>query len=420
VPTAIYLRISSDPHLQRAGVDRQRFDCEMMVAKRGWPEPEVFEDNDVSAWSGRRRPAWERMLGDLHRLDAIVAWDLDRLVRQPRDLERLLDACAEAGVSRVATAQGDLDLTSDSGRLHARIMAAVAAKESDDKSRRIKRAVRDRAERGQWTGGARVPFGYVSPGPGQLELSDDAPMVRAAYEHVLAGGSLAELVRRGGPKTTPGWRYLLLSPTLAGLTSTGDRGSWPALVDLGTWTDCKAMLEAPDRRMHRGTDRRHWLSGLLVCWRCDEALTRRARDGGHRYVCKGCRRTSIEATAVEQYVEQAILAAAPTVSAPPSLVVPPAEGGADDPLGSRLSELAAMYATGALTRAEWEAARAAVRAAEPPVPPRATPTPQLTAEAWASWDAMERHQAASWLLDRIVVGAGPAPTADRLQFAWVR
>ncbi|MCV7259523.1 recombinase family protein [Mycobacterium shimoidei] len=61
---AVYLRISSDPTGQQQGVTRQREDCLKLCADRGWT-PVEFVDNDVSASSGKKRPAYERMLDDV-------------------------------------------------------------------------------------------------------------------------------------------------------------------------------------------------------------------------------------------------------------------------------------------------------------------------------------------------------------------
>lgn len=46
-----------DPDGQRAGVERQRVDCEALCADRGWEIAHYFEDNDRSAYSGKRRTA---------------------------------------------------------------------------------------------------------------------------------------------------------------------------------------------------------------------------------------------------------------------------------------------------------------------------------------------------------------------------
>ena len=69
-------------------------------------------DDDVSAWNGRKRPAYERLLGALEagQITAVAVYDLDRLHRQPRDLERFFDICDRAGIRDLASVAGDVDL----------------------------------------------------------------------------------------------------------------------------------------------------------------------------------------------------------------------------------------------------------------------------------------------------------------------
>src|ERR1039458_154791 len=90
---AIYTRISDDRTGSHLGVTRQREDCEALAQRLGWPASDYYEDNDLSAYSGKPRPEYRRMLDDLRsgRIDAIVAWHPDRLYRSPRDLEELID-----------------------------------------------------------------------------------------------------------------------------------------------------------------------------------------------------------------------------------------------------------------------------------------------------------------------------------------
>ena len=421
---ALYLRISSDPYNLRAGVDRQMADCRQIAESRGWSPVEVYEDNDRSAWSGKR-PAWEMMLADITagRVTGVIAWDMDRLIRQPRDLERFLDVCAAARLTSVITAQGDIDLTSHDGQLHARILAAVAKKESDDKSRRVRRAKLDMSENGRWQGG-RPPFGYRAVGDRLEVVEEDAAVVREAAAWVLGGGSLRKLAQRGvGPKSQQGWRVTLLSKTIMGIGSGGRPGNWEPIIDEQTGADLRALLSDPNRLTHRGSQLAHWLQGLLVCGPCERAMKRSTINGKARYNCAHCMRVSISATPVEEFVEGAIIEAAPTVGAPPAPeLIPPKGDGV--PLGGPdvLTDLAQMYARGEITRAEWVAAReVAVR----PVAPIITPaTPVITDELWATWGPVERRRAARWLLARVVVHpAAAAPRGhltDRIEFDWVR
>ncbi|MDK6924063.1 recombinase family protein, partial [Escherichia coli] len=65
-------------------------------------------------------------------IDAIICWDLDRLTRQPWQLEEWIDRAEEQGL-KLVTANGDADLATDGGRMYARIKAAVARGEIERK-----------------------------------------------------------------------------------------------------------------------------------------------------------------------------------------------------------------------------------------------------------------------------------------------
>ena len=53
VKAGVYTRISSDPSGQRAGVDRQRADCEAHCEARGWEIVEVFATMTSPPTGGR-------------------------------------------------------------------------------------------------------------------------------------------------------------------------------------------------------------------------------------------------------------------------------------------------------------------------------------------------------------------------------
>src|SRR6266487_473301 len=85
-----YARISEDSEL---GVTRQQADTRSLVQLRQWKLQQTYQDNDTSAYQPKIiRPDFERMLDDLESgvIQGIVVWDLDRLVRQPSDLERII------------------------------------------------------------------------------------------------------------------------------------------------------------------------------------------------------------------------------------------------------------------------------------------------------------------------------------------
>src|SRR3954464_4593695 len=99
---AIYARISSDDGTALGGA-RPVEDCRKLAAELGWEVAEEYVDNDVSAYSGKRRPAYERMLADIcdgYR-DAVLVYHVDRLTRRPIELEQFVETVTAAGVRHV-------------------------------------------------------------------------------------------------------------------------------------------------------------------------------------------------------------------------------------------------------------------------------------------------------------------------------
>src|SRR4051812_23619759 len=99
---ALYCRISKDRLAEGLGVERQEKDLRRLCRERDWAVVDTFIDNDVSASDPRvTRPAFERMLAAVQAgsIDVVAAWDDDRLVRQPVELERFFTVIDDAGAT---------------------------------------------------------------------------------------------------------------------------------------------------------------------------------------------------------------------------------------------------------------------------------------------------------------------------------
>jgi DNA invertase Pin-like site-specific DNA recombinase len=266
--TSLYLRISEDRR-EGAGVERQEKECRELADRLGWEVAAVLTDNDVSAYSGKRRPGYEKLLESIRsgQTEAVICWHADRLHRQPKELEPYIELCDSHGVQNAAVRAGKVDLTTASGQLNARMLRAVAYYESQHKAERIRSAHRQIAENGQWHGGMR-PFGYEADGTTVRET--EAAEVKRLAAAVIRGQSLrslaVELNERGVPSVTGvKWtsarlRAMLLRPRLAGLRQ--HRGKiigpavWPPILSRETHDALKAILGDPARRTGGGGGRR--------------------------------------------------------------------------------------------------------------------------------------------------------------------
>lgn len=321
---AIYLRVSLDLTGEGLAVERQREDCERLVQGRGWSLVETYVDNSISATDkAKARPAYDQMVADYNagKFDALVCWDLDRLTRQPRQLEDWIDAAEERGLLLV-TANGEADLSTDGGRMYARIKAAVARAEVERKGARQSRAQRQRAGQGRPPRGVRAT-GYTLNGD---VIPAEAKAVRAVFEAFATGASLkaiaaalsgAERVtrdvgdgnhiqvlpanvpalptRNGKPWNPSSVTGILRNPRYAGWSVLAGeivrdesgrpvRGQWEPIVPDSLWLDVQRRLDDPERRSNRaGTERKHLGSGLYLCGICGEPV----KAHGGRYRCAG-------------------------------------------------------------------------------------------------------------------------------------
>lgn len=382
---AVYARISQDRAGDELGVRRQLTDCRAEAERRGWVVAEEYVDDDVSAYSGKRRPAYDRMLADIEAgsRDAVLVWHMDRLHRRPLELEHFADVCARAGVRDVVTISGDVDLANGDGLLLARLLAAVAANESHAKSRRIARKAQEVAESGRPMMGGPRPFGFLDDRV--THHPTEAPVVRELAARALAGEALTSLsswLQESGVRTVGGneWRtttvrQLLTNPRMWGMRvhrrQVIGAAVWEPIITAEQGERLRRLLLDPARRTNR-TARRYLLSGMLTCGKCGKPLRSTPKNGVRRYGCTmgpdfgGCGGVFIYAEMLERFIADAVLyhldgpamQQAVTPSDDARLVALAQQVEAD---GRRLQDLAEMFADGTIERTEWLAARGKIQ-----------------------------------------------------------
>ncbi|WP_454119598.1 recombinase family protein [Microbacterium lacticum] len=464
----LYVRVSSDPGGLEKGVDRQEQDCRALAAALGWRVVRVFRENDTSAYkqktitlpTGERvrrvvRPMFREMLQLLARrgADAMIAYDLDRAVRDPRDLEDLIDTKVLAGF-QVKSTTGSLRLENDADIAMARVLVAMANKSSADTARRVKRASQQQAEDGRWHDG-RAPFGYRMEASTLIPVPEDAAMIREAADRVLAGESFYRIVRdwneagvpspKGTKWQTTALRQMLQNPAIAGtrtyrpLLDDGTLskesvaetvGNWEPILDRDTFEKLAGVIEVRGeahrvRAKDRPVKRLYPFSGLVRCSGCGGVMRKRQDNyscqNPERGVC--ARQINFEQTTA--VVTAAILDAyaRPDLLARLSGATQMSEEAkhvqkqlATDRAG--LTRLDDDHYDGVVDRATWLRQRSRLQdriSKNQALLEEASPTLQVAAfdvttvvEQWHQKSPAWQNQAARLVLDRVIVHGHPA------------
>jgi site-specific DNA recombinase len=297
----------------------------------GHPEPDgVYTDNNRSAWKrNRKRPAWKQMLADVEagKINAIVVYHGDRLMRQPRDLENLIELAEGKGI-RLAAPTGMRNLDNTDDRFVLRILVAQACMESDNTSRRRKAQYERWRREGRVRGGGRGGRAYGFATDGMTHVEAECAHIRDMAAMLLAGeptGALVKDAARRGALTPAGRpfthgtvRKMLARPRYAGLMPDGESiAAWASVLDRRHWERVCEILDAKTATFAYATNARRWLlSGIAVCGAvsggvaCGAPMQLRPSKGRGRqeyangYACNraGCRKSYRSAAHLDAYV----------------------------------------------------------------------------------------------------------------------
>lgn len=311
VRCAVYARTSSDERLRSDfnSLDAQQAACQSYAESqksRGWTL--ISTDYQDGGFSGKDtdRPALQRLLTDVHagKIDAIIAYKLDRISRSLRDFLTLMETFEKHGVAVVSVTQA-IDTSSSMGRLLMNVLMSFAEFEREQIAERISDKIAASRRRGRWTGGTPI-LGYdvdrSGASPKLVVNANEAARVISIFNLYAESSGLIETVRelnrlgwackswttrdgriRGGePFNKSTLSHHLSNPLYIGKIRHKDRvfdGLQEAIVPAALFDRVQAQLRRnsqPAMRVATGA----LLSGLLRCKACGRAMS-------HSFTCHG-------------------------------------------------------------------------------------------------------------------------------------
>jgi site-specific DNA recombinase len=234
------------------------------------------------------RPVWEALLKKLKSGDTLLAWSVDRLMRNIHDLP-LLSRLMDSGV-RVQTVR-DGDFTPESI-----FMFGVKALVAVEEPRRLKQRQTSRYEeaikKGEWF--FPVPLGYLRENGKVLKdttLADAIPQLFRGYlAHTGGVGSFLpeaqKILLPYGKKISKGYLHRILrNPFYTGKISfrgTTGKGNFSPLIPDDLFTAVQNKLDG--KRQIKDTVHSHLYRGRVICL-CGRTLSGELQKGRVYYRC---------------------------------------------------------------------------------------------------------------------------------------
>ena len=317
--------ISNDPDDDRLGVTRQVDGLRRLAVDRlGWPVLDRYVDDDKSAWTGKLRPQYRRMLDDLAagRIDAVLVWHPDRL---HRDRSSWRNSSRSASAPPSTTWRTSAGLAGRPGRRSARgsypRRGGIRLQRQDGQAHPAQE--RRTGRQGLPVGGGTRPFGYRDD---KLRIDPaEAALIRDAAPASSPARASARSPPSGSPRLATADRTLdrrddapdartrarLSAPARAPGRGRGP-AAWEAILTPEQTRRLRATF-ADEPAPRRRPTRRYFLTGLLRCGRCGATLISRppptatAGTSAPRVGTTGCGGLAVNAEPIEEFIARAIL-----------------------------------------------------------------------------------------------------------------
>ncbi|GIG61108.1 hypothetical protein Lfu02_54800 [Longispora fulva] len=358
----IYLRLSA-LRVKSLSIASQDTVSRGALERVGLPLPpagQVLDDIESASNPHKEREKFESLVVAIRegRCRYIACRDQDRLLRHTTEMDRVLDAAADAGnqLLIIYGMGGQIDTSSPEDRSTARGRAAEARGEMEKKSARQKENNEERAAQGLPHFAGRV-FGYrLNDATGSYDqIPREVEALKWAHEYLLAAGTYTGVARKwnadgvlnskGGLWKREAVRRAVLHPALAGLRPYQQtsilwktksktvppfeldekdlvQGNWNPIITVPEWRNLKLNLLST--RSGGGNHIKYLGGGVYFCGRCPEPdgdphLSKAGRLGtqhttgtlkkrGRRrqYFCQDTGHMYVYAESIDDYVRQSV------------------------------------------------------------------------------------------------------------------
>ena len=304
----IYIRVSTEDQAREGfSLPEQEKRLRAMCEYKGYIVYDIYKDAGISAKTGNKRPAFDKLLQDIKekKVNTIVVLKLDRLTRSVADWEKIL-TFLEENDAYLDCANDDINTTNANGKMISRILTSVSQQEIERTSERTKIGLAGAIKVGHIP--HHAPLGYKHEDKKLvIDYSSKDVVVRIfnMYHDGLSYKKISNILSDEKVLGKTNWRdstilNLLENPIYKGDFLHGKRTKHPIyyenvvepIVTKEYWEECQVQQKKNSRSYKRTLN--YLFLQKLKCPKCGrilggKATTKKNGNSYYYYYCNDCK-----------------------------------------------------------------------------------------------------------------------------------
>ena len=210
---AAYARVSSNSEDQKHSFAAQNaYFSKLITDNPEWELVDVYADKGITGTSIEKREDFLRMMDDCRkgRIDRILVKSSSRFARNSKDSLEAVRELKALGIS-VYFEEQNIDTAQASGEILTAMFAAMAQRESEAISNRVRWSYQLRMQKGEFNT-CQAPLGFRLNGRGLEVVPEEAQVIRRIFAEYLSGRNSREIAQIFNEEHVLGleWKYKLI------------------------------------------------------------------------------------------------------------------------------------------------------------------------------------------------------------------
>ena len=276
----IYIRVSTQEQVTEGySIAAQKERLINYCKAKDWSIVNIYIDGGFSG-SNIERPAMQKLISEIDKIDIVLVYKLDRLSRSQKDTLYLIeDVFLKNNVDFVSMNES-FDTSTPFGRAMIGILSVFAQLERETIKERSLMGRMERAKEGYFHGGGFAPVGYDYVGRDLIINEYEAMQVRTVYDMYLKGYGVDRITsimhdsyttRHGSWGSHTAVTSVLDTPVYAGIITFGGqqyKGKHDPIISPDLFEKVQALRKARYIKKERVFMYKSLLGGFLFCGYC--------------------------------------------------------------------------------------------------------------------------------------------------------